>query len=283
MKGPTLLGVSIAAACGVLASSPAAASVTTTITSRTSTSQVTLPLPGGGSYTADVTIEFDNPQKLSASCLNVTADILSPTERADVASRMPVSGLAVDDDFPVRITISPPAGCGLAFDNQYEIEIHTDDLSFTPYTSPYRLYKAPVGGAFHDITSSVTQGSVRVRGRGGAFSEFVIVGDSTSYASNASAAYDALASELSSTSIASNVRAPLMAEVTASRTAFNSADYATALADLAPFEDDVAAVAGTSIPNKWQAAPPALDNVTGELMSLSGVLHFYLGRLNGAP
>src|SRR5262245_60472858 len=96
MKGLTLLGVSIAAACGasMLASSPAAASVTTTITSRTSTSEVTLPLPGGGSYTADVTIEFDNPQKLTASCLNVTADILSPAEKADVASRMPVSGLA---------------------------------------------------------------------------------------------------------------------------------------------------------------------------------------------
>jgi len=264
---------------------PATADVTTTITGRTSTTHISLPRTIGGFYTADVMLEFDNPQKLSATCLNITADSIDATEKADIEGRMPAgSNVVVDNSFPVRVTINPPTNCGLTFENYYDIEIHTDNLSYVPYYGPYRLYKAPVGGAFHDITASVTQGSVRVRGSSGGFSEFVVVSDpSSNYIAEANLNYDALVSKITASTMSMVTRNLLLSEVISSRSSFAVGNYASAISALAPFEDDVAAASGTDIPNKWRAAPPLLDNAAGELVSSSRVVQFYLGRLNGAP
>jgi uncharacterized protein DUF6689 len=267
-----------------LGSRSAPAAVTTTIDGRTSMSHITLPGANWAGYTADVYIEFDNPQKLTAACLNVTADVIDATEEADIEGRMPSgSNVAIDHAFAVRITISPLASCGFAFDNYYDIEIHAANLSYAP-GGPYRLYKAPVGGAFRDITSSITAGSVRARGRHGAFSEFVIVSDQApDYAADANLQYNALQARITASTIATTTKLALSSEVASSRSAFNSGNYAAAINYLTAFDGDVAAGAGSTVPNKWQAANPSLDNVAGEMAGLSGVIQFYLGRLNGAP
>ena len=83
----------------------------------------------------------------------------------------------IDPALPLRVTIEPPVACGLAFDDDYDAEFKGDNLVWTPF-SPYRLMKAPIGGNYRNITSSIDAGSVRSRGCGGTFSEFVMVVDS---------------------------------------------------------------------------------------------------------
>ena len=54
----------------------AAATVVVTITGRKATADITLPGPGASTYTADLELEFDNPQNLTAACLGISADVL---------------------------------------------------------------------------------------------------------------------------------------------------------------------------------------------------------------
>lgn len=140
----------------------------------------------GTSHEAEVTIDFDSPMNLGVASLNLGAALFDPADTA-FAARLP-AGIVVDPAFPVIVTVEPPVydwifasdfgasedGSGaLSFLNTYEFEIHTHDLVYEPYSN-YRLLKAPVGGSFVDVTDDVLQGSTRARGRGGAFSQFII-------------------------------------------------------------------------------------------------------------
>lgn len=140
----------------------------------------------GASHQAEVAIDFDAPLNLSPASLNLSAALFDPNDVA-FAARLP-AGIVVDPAFPIIVTVEPPAydwifasdftanedGSGaLSFLNTYELEIHTHDLVYEPY-SQYRLLKAPLGGAFADVTADVLQGSTRARGRGGAFSQFIV-------------------------------------------------------------------------------------------------------------
>jgi len=142
--------------------------------------------PGGVVHEAEVTIVFDSPRNLSVASLNLSAALFDPNDVA-FRNRLP-GGIVVDPAFPVIVTVEPPVhdwifasdfaanedGSGaLSFRNTYELEIHTHALAYEPY-SQYRLLKAPLGGHFADVSDEIASGSTRARGRGGAFSQFII-------------------------------------------------------------------------------------------------------------
>src|SRR5664279_3494355 len=173
------------------------AQVVVTVSGDTAYATISLTDGDGVTYDADVTIVFDTPQHLTPHNLNLTAEIVNPADLQGRLSNTCLIGLlqdlcpTVDPAFPVMITVEPidspwlytnsfERGEGhsvnLSFLNTYQFDVHTHDLVYQDHSS-YRLFKAPIDDAFHDVTNDVMPGSVRVRGRGGAFSQFIVVTD----------------------------------------------------------------------------------------------------------
>ena len=177
----------------------ASAQVVVTVNGDTAYATISLTDGNGVTYDADVTIVFDTPENLTPQGLNLTAELVDPN---DIQGRLPppplclpivgcTLGVEVDPAFPVMVTVEPIAfpwlftnsfeagqarSGDLSFLNTYQIDVHTHDLTYQT-NSTYRLFKAPIGASFHDVTDDVMPGSVRVRGRGGAFSQFIVVSD----------------------------------------------------------------------------------------------------------
>ena len=274
----------LVAMTGALWFANVSASVVVTITGRKATADISLPGPGSTTYDAEFQLEFDNPQNLTVACVGIDADVLDAGQIANITSRLPDPvNMSIDPAFPVRVTVEPPSGCGLEFDNDVDVQLHTIDLLFAS-GSPYRLVKAPVGGAFHDITAAVTSGSVRVRGSTGGFSEFVIVKDNNpSYTPEATALYNLGDSRLANPALSSTARTTLQTDLDVSRAAFGAGNYTAAIAALVSFDTHALSLVGDdSLPNHWRSARDLIDH-EGELISVSDALKFTLGRLNGAP
>jgi hypothetical protein len=270
------------------------AQVGVNIVGNTAYATISLSDASGTVYNASVTIVFDSPLNLSAESLNLTAELVDPSS---LTSRLP-GGITIDPAFPMMITVEPPdfgwiftsgfeldeSGTGdLSFLNSYEIEVHTADLTYTP-NSPYRLLKAPVGGAFADVTSDVLAGSTRARGRGGAFSQFVIGSDSQLPLLVATEKLLALDTRLVTAVLGSTLRldlVDLLAEVnTALLTPLLGCN--SALAPLDQFVSDVEANAGTGIANLWRAERD-VTNDAGDLESLAATLRFSLVGCAATP
>jgi hypothetical protein len=156
------------------------------------------------------------------------------------------------------------------------VELHTENLVFG--AAPFRLYKAPRGGQFYDITEAVLPGSVRTRGRTGDYSDFLVVVDLATDASDAAVKYDFIEARLAHPSVSSTARATLLADLAASRAAFDAGDYAGAAAALDAFDAHLAGFAGQGVPNVWRSTRD-LANVAGELIAESAALRFTLGQL----
>ena len=245
-----------------------------------------VPLPGSGNYTAEFELEFDTPHNLTVACLGLTADVLDAPAIANINSRLPPNQ-AIDTAFPVRVTVEPPAGCGLQFYYNVDVDLDTPDLAFVPGPpySQYRLVKAPIGGIapFHDVTDSVVSGSVRVRGTAGGFSEFVIAKDTVQdHATGASQGYAALAARLGDPAIGLTAQLTLMTDLDISRAAFEAGNYAQAIAYLDDLDYHCAVLGGPALPNTWRSARD-LVNAEGEVVSFTGNIRFALRRLSGMP
>lgn len=274
-----LLYSAVAAAGGV---------VVTIIDGRKAKADITLPNPGGGNYTAQFELEFevDNLENLTVACIGIDADVLDATEITDIESRLPhpAPTQIIDPAFPVRVTVEPPAGCGLSFNYHYDVSYETGDLVYAPF-SPYRLVKAPIGGQFRYVTGSVTQGSVRSRGRAGGFSEFVIIKDTRAqpnYQADCVAEYDALEARLENSAISLTARHALQTDLKVSRAAYEAGNFTQAINFLANFDAHCAAYGGEALPNRWRSARD-LDNIEGDLIGHADALRFLMGRLNGSP
>jgi hypothetical protein len=265
------------------------------VNANTATATIALTDANNITYNAVVTVTFDQAVNLSADSLNVTALLVDPS---NPPATLPAN-VTVDSSFPVLVSIEPPVplfmsgyemgqtGNGeLAFFNTYEIEVHTTDLVCASSTSPYRLYKAPHGSTtFADVTDNLFSGSVRARGRGGAFSQFLVVNDSRpqfllGLPVIALGKLTDLTTRLLAATLSGVLRGnltPLLVDVS---TALVLLDYATAIANLNTFIDDVTADAGVSIANEW--TPDGSVNDAGELISLAQTLNFTLGLLQGS-
>lgn len=279
---PRLFGS--AALALLLAASTAHADVVTTISGSTALTTIDLPNPNGGAaLSATVTLTFSNPQNLTVACLGVSATALDGSALTALQPRLPAGGrYTVPTAFPLLLTIEPPPGCGLRFSDAYQIEIHTGNLAYQPF-SEFRLLKAPVGGAFLDITSTVASGSVRTRGNGGNFSQFVVVADAQQdYLNDADHAIEDLDQDLGRSGLSLSARSAVEVEIHLARSAFDAGDYAAALGYASTIEARIRRYSGDGIPNRWRSERDEVDD-EGEMLAHVLALQFQLARLNGTP
>jgi hypothetical protein len=275
-------------ACTLLAAAATAhagGSVVVTIDGNKAKADITLPVPppGSGNYTAELELEFEAPHNLTVACLGIAANVLSASDIVSVNSRLPNPGAqAIDPLFPVRVVVEPPAACGLQFYYDVKVTLETDDLVYQPY-SVYRLMKAPIGGMFQNITSSVTAGSVRARGSGGSFSEFVMVEDTAqNYDADAMQAYGSLETRLNDPAIGLTAQLTLQTDLALSKAAYVAGNIAQAIAYVDQLDYHCAVLGGPALPNTWRSLRD-LVNAEGEVVSYTGNLRFALQRLNGSP
>lgn len=210
---------------------------------------------------ADVTLAFDDATGLTAQNLGVAAQLVSPTD-AGLLARLPGALTSLQGAFPLLLTIEPPAG-GLSFEGQVKVEVHTHALPYT-YGSSFRLFKAPLGGAFRDITTEVAQGSVRARGTTGGFSQFLVLADVRHTGTVVAEKLGRLQSRIAM--LPATEAAPLEAHRAAAAAAVADARYEDALGHLDALAGRVVARAGTHIPRVWTAGGGS-QNHAGELLA----------------
>lgn len=263
--------------------SMAHAGVSVSASGNTAVADISL-VSAGHTYAAQVTISFDSAQNLNPAELNLSAQIVDPLD-SGLLSRLPpcllplMGCVTIDPNFPVLITVEPLnlGASNLSFRNTYEFEVHTANLVYAPYCR-YRLAKAPINGAFGDITEAVESGSVRARGRGGSFSQFLVVSDTrpsltVELQKNLNLQTRILSSALSGG--LQNQLLGLLANVTAAISALN---FTLAIANLDQLITTVQAHAGTDVANVWNS-DHLVANDAGDMLSLAQTLRFTLVRL----
>ncbi len=234
----------------------------------------TVSLPGG--YEVDYELTFQSVIGLSVGSLNITAEVINVNDPL-ITNRLP-SALynTIPGDLPVMVTIEPPALSGLSFVGTVQVDIHTHNLPYTRRT-PLRLFKAQVGGLFHDITDTVSPGSYRARGTTGRFSQFMVVRDMRPKASIITSKMNRLKTSLLAweNSIDVTLYGELTNKVNQAEAAILVSDYATADTALTQLLAEIDAANLADIPKVW-AAGVLLDNVAGELYAMAKTLRFTL-------
>jgi len=231
-----------------------------------------------GSASATLTIEFENVVGLSAENLGLSAKVVDPLS---LTSRL-ASGVSLPAGLPLVVKISPPASGGLSFSGVVSVELYTHDLQFT-VGSPLRLFSAPDGGTFTDITTSVTSGSIRTGGSKPDFSEFIIAADVRPLASVIQSKYSKLASLLSqhAGTMGGQLSGELSGLYSASQNAYTSGNLEAAIEYLEAFNDAVVAASGSEIPDVWRSSRD-LTNVAGLLRAASATLRYSLTLASNA-
>lgn len=278
MRSSACLSIAGAVAA-VLAGSPdaRAATVVTQTGLNTVRADYALPAVDGRVIRGSFLLEFDATTGLTPAALNIQARIVDPADPALLA-RLPAGlPLSIPAAFPVMVSVSPLPGSGFEFTNAARIEIYTKALLYSA-DSPYRVYKAASGGAFADLTSGLLPGSMRMRVRTGAFSDFLIVRDDRGPLDAATAAYALLSAGLADDDVPAATGSLLQADLDQSFEEFSEGDYGDARDELDAFEQTIDAEAGVSLPNVWRAQRD-LDNRAGELAALAQALDFHLARL----
>lgn len=228
----------------------------------------------GGGLTADLTVTFESAVGLNPGALALSAATINPADFGLLA-RMP-KGVSVPAGFPVVVRIEPTASSALSFEGVYKLSLYTHNLTLGA-NSPLRLYRAPSGGAFSDMTGFLQAGSVRAGGSGPGFSEFMIVADTRAVDSVIVSKFDALQGQLSGnwSSILPSVAAELQQRLNQARTAYSAGSLAAAIDGVAAFGDEVKNQSGEAIPDVWRANGGPV-NAAGLLRSAADTLKFSL-------
>lgn len=270
----------------------ACASVVVTVQGDTAYATISLTGGNGVTYDADLTITFDHPTHLTPGNLNIQAQIIDADFYNDPGNHQLPGGVQVDPAFPVLVTVQPLASvlfassrathgvpAGLTFENTYQIELHTHDLVYHDL-SAYRLFKTPVGQPFtgdSDITNDVSSGSVRVRGRGGDFSQFLVVADDRATLGVALGKIAALNARVLLAILSDGLRLQLL-ELIVKLDTLVLIDLIAALDVVDQIIGIIDGNAGTDIANVWSAnGGPAND--AGDLDQIAYTLQFTINRL----
>lgn len=250
---------------------PQAVPVTVQAAGDTATIEVKL----GNEVLADLTLSFDDASGLSASSLGVSAQLLSATSPSLLA-RLPDGQLTqVPGALPLLVTIEPPANGGLSFERTVRVELHTHLLAYAAGSS-YRLFKAPLGGQFRDITDEVAPGSVRARGTTGGFSQFLVLADVRETGDVIATKVAWLRDRIDA--LPSGEQAAFDAYLDTVESSVASADFANAIAALDLFRARAAARAGNPLDATW-APVGQPDNDAGELIAGAATLKFSVAYL----
>lgn len=240
------------------------------IDGNTATAEISLP----GGIAADLTIAFESAVGLTAANLGLDAVLVSVTDPT-LAGRLPQAA-SIPVAFPVLVTIEPPATGGLSFAGVVSVGLYTHNLMYTAAT-PLRLFSAPLGGEFRDITDEMSSGSYRVRGGKGDFSQFLIVADvravDTVIAGKLARA-EALLDEHWN-AISSPLVQQLETHLDNARSSWQDGKTTAALSHVESFLKKLDKASAADVPNVWRSARD-LDNVAGLLRSAGETLHFSL-------
>ncbi len=224
---------------------------------------------------ADLTLTFDDATGLSASSLGVSAQLVNPADPGLLARLSDAQLLQLDGAFPLLVTIEPPAAQGLKFNRTVRVEVHTHALAYS-VGSFYRLFKAPVGGSFRDITDEIAPGSVRARGTTSGFSQFLVLTDLRQSDVVVAEKFAALWATLAT--VPASERELLSTLLANAEAAVASEDYVSAGNSLDAFRAEVAARAGKGIDQEWRAGG-ALSNPAGALLAGAATLKFSIAYL----
>jgi hypothetical protein len=232
-----------------------------------------------GAFSANLAIRFENVVGLTPSNLGLSARLVNPLS---LRSRLD-TGISLPLAFPLALRIEPPASSGLSFSGVVSVELYTHDLQYV-VGSPLRLYSAPVGGRFTDITSTLGSGSIRSGGTKPDFSEFLIVVDLRPPGTVIASKYAQLTTLLSrhADSIDSELLAELNGLKNASEQSWRSRQTVAAITYLEAFADRVKAHSGTDIPDVWRSSRD-VTNVAGSLRAAAATLRFSLTLASNAP
>lgn len=222
---------------------------------------------------AEVTLAFDDASGLSAASLGVSARLVNVSDPALLARLPDGSVNQLQAAFPVMLTIEPPAQGGLSFRRTVHVEVHTHALSYAA-GSPLRLFKAPVGGSFRDITDDIAPGSIRARGTTGGFSQFLVLADLRATSAVVADKFARLQALVEQVPLAE--RGPLQMDADSARAAYAQGRYADALTALDRLRARVQDRAGVAIADEWRATRD-VDNVAGELLASANTLGFSIG------
>jgi hypothetical protein len=230
-----------------------------------------ISLPGG--IGADLTIGFEQVVGLTPENVGLSAALADLTD-PDLLARL--TQASIPAAFPVLIRIEPPADGGLSFSGIASISIHTHNLLFVPNT-PLRIFAAPLGGPFEDITESMGMGSYRARGTKGSFSEFLILADLRPLGAAIGEKLDRLDRVLDEN--AGRIDPAILAQLTSLaaeiRSAYAAGRTRQAIDKTESFLNLVKSNSGTAIPNVWRSSRDIV-NVAGLLRSAGLTLRFSL-------
>lgn len=229
-----------------------------------------------GGIEADLTLTFESVVGLTAANLGIDATTVLPTNPALLARLPQEPGISIPSAFPVLITVSPPLTGGLSMSGVVEVSLHTSSLDFTGGPL-YRIFAAPDGGNFVDITDSVGAGSYRAGGRKGGFSDFLIVADLRSADAVIETKFTRLAALLESHELAMSATAydALSALLDSALALYLAGDRTAAANQLEAFDAEIQARSGAEIPDVWRSSRD-LVNVAGDLRSAATTLRFSL-------
>jgi len=223
---------------------------------------------------ADVTLTFDDATNLSAANLGVQAQLVDLTSTS-LLTRLTGALTQPDSQFPLLLTIEPPSTGGFLFHRTVRVEIHTHALTYSAGSS-YRLFKAPLGGNFKDITDDVAPGSVRARGTTGGFSQFLILADLRTTSTVVATKVAALRSRIDT--LPAGEQAAFDALLDSAESAIGSGSYATAIAAIDSFRARAADRAGNQLTDEWRATRDG-DNQAGDLIAGAATLRFSVAYL----
>ena len=223
---------------------------------------------------ADLSIRFDDATGVTASNLGIKAETISASNPALLA-RLPSSLTSIPGALPLLITIEPPVSGTLVQKRMTHVELHTHALSYVA-GSPLRLFKAPLGGPFRDITESIQPGSVRTRGTTPGWSQFLVIVDLRPSSVVIAEKFAYLRNELDLLPLSEAT--PLRSYLDTAEAAVAAGRFDDAAVAIDGFVARVAARSGTYIPETWRSARD-LHNSAGELLSGANTLMFSVGFL----
>lgn len=226
-----------------------------------------------GDIGADLTLTFEQVVGLTEENVGLDASLVNPLD-PNLLSRL--TQAVIPAAFPVLIRIEPPDDGGLSFSGPVRIALHTHNLPYLPGTL-LRIYGAPLGEPFEDITEYVGSGSYRCRGTKGSFSEFLILTDLRPLSLTIREKLERLDVTLEDNHalIDPAVYAQLTTLAAQIRSAHEAGNKNLAITRTNQFLALVVANSGTAIPNVWRSSRDIV-NVAGLLRAVGETLRFSL-------